>query len=438
RRPNSWMSAGCFRRTLIQYALLWGNGLAWIRRNQAGDIIEMIPLLPDRSGMIRRGEPAGTLHGSDLTQVDGDLQYWTKVGDQFLLLNRDSVFHIKGLGFNGIWGWPVVELLAEAIGAAIAPREYSARLFGQGVMASGVIFMPGLKPEQQEEFAQGVSKATEGLGRAHRWMILEEGSQIKELSMTPEHAQMLQTIEFKTRDIANIVGVQQHKLGDPTRKSFNSLEQSNQEHLDDDLDPWLQVFEEEYEEKTLTREQRQSESHFVEFNRNAMMRTNLAARNAHYASGRQWGWFSANDIRRKENEDTIGDEGDIYLIPQNMMAAGQVARGVLPAGDPTAAAFHELSDREVARMVKWVTSVAQQKAHAGGAAFCEFLDALPNYDAPTCMSDRLAPLLARLKKELDMFTQPPFAAEDLAQNVAAHVDVIRERVLLEDRKARAV
>ena len=103
-----------------------------------------------------------------------------------------------------------------------------------------------------------VHAGSTGLGQAHRWMVLEEGSDFKPLNLPPEHAQMLQTLEHKTRDIANVIGIQPHKLGDTARKSYNSLEQSNQEHLDDDLDPWLQKWEEELSNKLLTAEEKSS------------------------------------------------------------------------------------------------------------------------------------------------------------------------------------
>jgi hypothetical protein len=43
---------------------------------------------------------------------------------------------------------------------------------------------------------------------------------------------------------------------------------------------------------------------------------------AGYAQGRQWGWWSVNDIRRLENLNGIGGEGDVYLQPLNMTRAG--------------------------------------------------------------------------------------------------------------------
>jgi hypothetical protein len=57
---------------------------------------------------------------------------------------------------------------------------------------------------------------------------------------------------------------------------------------------------------------------------------------AGYAQGRQWGWWSVNDIRRLENLNGIGPEGDVYLQPLNMTRAGAdaTASPEAPAPDP--------------------------------------------------------------------------------------------------------
>lgn len=54
-----------------------------------------------------------------------------------------------------------------------------------------------------------------------------------------------------------------------------------------------------------------------EFNPEGMLRGDIATRYKAYATGRQWGWLSANDIRDRENMNPI-EGGDLYLTPSNM------------------------------------------------------------------------------------------------------------------------
>ena len=46
------------------------------------------------------------------------------------------------------------------------------------------------------------------------------------------------------------------------------------------------------------------------------------ARYEAYATARQWGWLSVNDIRDLENLNPV-EGGDIYLQPLNMVQSGQ-------------------------------------------------------------------------------------------------------------------
>ena len=56
-----------------------------------------------------------------------------------------------------------------------------------------------------------------------------------------------------------------------------------------------------------------------------LMRGDLKSRYDSYAIGRNNGWLSANDIRRLENMNPLPPEqGDVYLIPLNMVPAGTV------------------------------------------------------------------------------------------------------------------
>ena len=44
----------------------------------------------------------------------------------------------------------------------------------------------------------------------------------------------------------------------------------------------------------------------------------ISSRYSSYATARQWGWLSVNDIRKFEGLDNI-DNGDTYLQPLNMV-----------------------------------------------------------------------------------------------------------------------
>ena len=62
-------------------------------------------------------------------------------------------------------------------------------------------------------------------------------------------------------------------------------------------------------------------SYFISFNVDGLLRGDYESRMNGYATARQNGWMSANDIRTLENLDLISKEdgGDLYLVNGNML-----------------------------------------------------------------------------------------------------------------------
>ena len=60
---------------------------------------------------------------------------------------------------------------------------------------------------------------------------------------------------------------------------------------------------------------------FIKFNLEGLLRGDYVSRMNGYATARQNGWMSANDIRELENLDLIPDEqgGNLYLINGSML-----------------------------------------------------------------------------------------------------------------------
>jgi len=64
----------------------------------------------------------------------------------------------------------------------------------------------------------------------------------------------------------------------------------------------------------------EKQQYFVKFNLDGLLRGDYQSRMTGYATGRQNGWLSSNDIRELENLNAIPPElgGDLYLINGNM------------------------------------------------------------------------------------------------------------------------
>ena len=309
--PNPEMTSFVFRETLMTHLLLWGNAYSQIIRNARGEIIALYPLMPDRMTVNRDGD--GQLYYEYNMSTD---DAHTLKGSTVRLQPND-VLHIPGLGFDGLVGYSPIAMAKNAIGMAIACEEYGAKFFANGAAPSGVLEHPGTikDPSRVRESWQSTFG---GSANANKVAVLEEGMKYTPISISPNEAQFLETRKFQIDEIARIFRVPPHMVGDLEKSSFSNIEQQSLEFVKYTLDPWVARWEQAMVRALLTQEEKKT--YFFKFNVDGLLRGDYQSRMNGYATARQNGWMSANDIRELENLDRIPEEagGDLYLINGNM------------------------------------------------------------------------------------------------------------------------
>ena len=328
--PNPEMTSFIFRETLMTHLLLWGNAYSQIIRNGKGEVVALYPLMPDRMKVDR--DEHGRLYYEytvyDADDVDGR-KGTNKVGRTVRLQPHD-VLHIPGLGFDGLVGYSPIAMAKNAIGLAIATEEYGSKFFANGAAPSGVLEHPGTikDPSKVRESWQATFG---GSGNANKIAVLEEGMKYTPISISPEQAQFLEKRKFQIDEIARIFRVPPHMIGDLEKSSFNNIEQQSLEFVKYTLDPWVSRWEQAMVRALLTPDEKKK--YFFKFNVDGLLRGDYQSRMNGYATARQNGWMSANDIRELENLDRIPAEqgGDLYLINGNMKKLEDA--GIFAAGN---------------------------------------------------------------------------------------------------------
>ena len=328
--PNPEMTSFIFRETLMTHLLLWGNAYSQIIRNGKGEVVALYPLMPDRMKVDR--DEHGRLYYEytvyDSDDVDGR-KGTNKVGRTVRLQPHD-VLHIPGLRFDGLVGYSPIAMAKNAIGLAIATEEYGSKFFANGAAPSGVLEHPGTikDPSKVRESWQSTFG---GSGNANKIAVLEEGMKYTPISISPEQAQFLETRKFQIDEIARIFRVPPHMIGDLEKSSFNNIEQQSLEFVKYTLDPWVSRWEQAMVRALLTPDEKKK--YFFKFNVDGLLRGDYQSRMNGYATARQNGWMSANDIRELENLDRIPAEqgGDLYLINGNMTKLEDA--GIFAAGN---------------------------------------------------------------------------------------------------------
>ena len=310
--PNPEMSSFVFRETLMTHLLLWGNAYAQIIRNGKGEVVALYPLMPNRMTVDR--DSSGQLFYS--YQMNNSDAPTMKTGT--VILKPSDVLHIPGLGFDGLVGYSPIAMAKNAIGLAIATEEYGAKFFANGATPGGLLEYPGTVKDP-DRVRESWNKGFSGSQNAGKVAILEEGMKYTPISIAPEQAQFLETRKFQINEIARIFRVPPHMVGDLEKSSFSNIEQQSLEFVKYTLDPWVVRWEQSLSRALFTPEEKKK--YFFKFNVEGLLRGDYQSRMNGYATARQNGWMSANDIRELENLDRIPAEegGDLYLINGNML-----------------------------------------------------------------------------------------------------------------------
>ena len=313
--PNPEMSSFVFRETLMTHLLLWGNAYAQIIRNGKGEVIALYPLMPNRMVVDR------DIHGQLYYQYTRSTEEAPTMKGVTVNLPPSDVLHIPGLGFDGLVGYSPIAMAKNAIGMAIACEEYGAKFFANGAAPGGVLEHPGTIKDPQR-VRESWQSTFGGSANSNKIAVLEEGMKYTPIGISPEQAQFLETRKFQINEIARIFRVPPHMVGDLEKSSFSNIEQQSLEFVKYTLEPWLVRWEQSIQRTLFSPEEKKR--YFTKFNVEGLLRGDYASRMSGYATARQNGWMSANDIRELENMDRIPAEegGDLYLINGNMLPLG--------------------------------------------------------------------------------------------------------------------
>lgn len=304
--PNPWMTAVTFWETIQAHCLIWGNAYAEIERDGRGRPVALWPLAPNCT--------------RPLVKPNGSLVYEYSDGQQHGEIQPDDVLHVPGLGFDGLQGYSVVHMARRSLGLNATAEEAGASFFGSGMRPGGAFTFPGtLQQFQQLNFEETTQKQHAGSSRFGKPLLLYGGLGYQSLGIPPTDAQFLETRQFQTVEVSRWFNLPPHKIRDLTHATFSNIEHQGQEFVTDTLIYWLTKITQEFGRKLLP-----SPSQYAEHTLDALLRGDTLSRYTAYGMGRQWGFLSANDCRRKENMPPIPG-GDAYHVPVNMSPSNKPA-----------------------------------------------------------------------------------------------------------------
>jgi HK97 family phage portal protein len=312
RSPNIEMTPQRFMLMVVASICLRGN--AFIEKKVIGNrITALVPLLPQFMKVERAS--------------NGRLEYtYTENG-----VRRDipekSLVHIRGFGLDGVCGMLPITTGRDIIGAAMSAEEAAAKVFANGLQASGFLTVDsasgaqgsGTLTDKQRELLRASLAAFSSSTNAGKTMVLEAGLKYQGITMNPEAAQMLETRSFNVEEICRWFQVPPFMVGHMDKQSSwaASTEVQNLHFLTNCLRPLLVNIEQEIARCLIG--DLDSEEFFVEFSVEGLLRADSAGRSAYYNSALDHGWMNRNEVRRKENMPPIPG-GEVYTVQGAMVS----------------------------------------------------------------------------------------------------------------------
>jgi len=307
RKPNKLQKKIGFIENIVAMLSLRGNYYGGKNYTQAGKLAEIISL------KTKQMTP----------EVKDNEIIYKYINDKGVSkdYSADKIWHVKSLSLDGVVGLSPIEYARKSIRLSQHAENHGINYYKNGARTSGYVKVPGKLKEGMKE--KMIKELTYGMTGDNKFkvMVFDLGAEWKETGISQEDSQYLETRRFSVEEICRFYRMPAVMIGHPDKTmTHSSSEQFMLSFVKFTLAPWLKRIEEAINVDLSPEED--YDKIYAEFSINGLLRGDTESRNKSYALGRQWGWLSVNDIRKKENDNPI-ENGDRYLEPVNMIEAGE-------------------------------------------------------------------------------------------------------------------
>lgn len=305
--PNAMMTPMDFWRALVVQLVLRGNAYACIDRNDRGEPVALWPLASDQiSDNIKDGE---------------QVYIYSKDGESRLYQASD-ILHLRGIG-TGYHGFGKLDFMASTVREADALGAFANTLADTANKPAGIVQVQHMTTKEQRDGL--MSRLTDFKRGDSRFLLIDGDMDFKQVSITPQESQLLETRKFTTEEICRWFGVPPQLIGGSDSASWgNGIEQITAGFEKYTVRPLVCSIEQSVARTLMTPADRMS--FIVEFSMTNLLRSSLSDRYSVYSSAVQNGLMTRNEVRAMENLEPIAgaDELTAQTSLAPLSALGQV------------------------------------------------------------------------------------------------------------------
>lgn len=301
------MPAYYFKETAMTHILTGGNTYSEIVFDARGNVERLNLLMPEN---VRPYQDWNT----------GEIFYDVNDRGKLYRLPADKIFHVPGLGYNGILGYSPLYMARQAVSLGLSAEDFGNRFFSNGALASGVLETEkAINDAGFKKLRDDFNNAYTGVQNSGGTMVLPRGVKFSKISIDPEEAQFLESRKYQAEEIARFYRVPLHLIQMLDKATFSNIEQQSLDFYQNTMLPWFCRWEQFANMKLLSAKQR-AEGYYVEFDLLSMLRGDSKSRAEMLHIMRQDGVITADEWRAKENMNPLpGGTGEIAFINGNMV-----------------------------------------------------------------------------------------------------------------------
>jgi HK97 family phage portal protein len=313
--PNDEMSAMSFQETRTSHCALQGNGYALIeRRSGTGTAIQLHALDPAHIKIDREktGKKRLVYVVKDGPGVANETTFTVQAD------KPQDIFHLRGLGWDGLRGYSVITMARQSIGTSIAVERNVARFYAGGGRVPYILKFDK-KFATPQEFDKFRNDWETTYAQPHKVPILEGmGATYEKTGLSAVDQQMIETRLFDIHEICRWFLMSPHLVGDLSRATFSNIEQLALEFVKVTMQPWFTRWEQDLWRCVLTPEEK-AQGYYFKHNVTELLKGDFLTRMQGNAIGLQNGVWSPNEVRDQEDANPYPG-GDIKHIQLNMQS----------------------------------------------------------------------------------------------------------------------
>lgn len=273
---NMVMTRYNFMKKLISDVLLRGNAYCYLKRNEQGDVIDLVYIEPNDVMVI-------------WDKKKQELYYQIPFLSKVQKIQAFDIIHLQNTSNDGIHGQSVLSFAARQLQISHGAENSAKQIFQSGGQpARGVLStLSPISKAQKQQLAQNWTQSTNGV------LVLGGDMKFTPLSANAEEMQLLDSRKFNAIEICSFFGVPPELLGLGNKSS--NVEDLMNMFLTTTIQNYISMIEHEFSRKMFSP---QSQGKYkIDIDENSMLRMSASAKAAFFSSMTERGILSVNESR---------------------------------------------------------------------------------------------------------------------------------------------